>query len=557
LARNAKASTFLKSRWYPALPQALTAWVFAIITWQLLAGSSNAAENMGSIYTWVLWWPILPLLFLATGRFWCAVCPFGLINDLVQKAFGRNEPVPMLMKKYGVWAIDVMFVLITWADHVFGIFKSPLLTGGLMLVIITGVVVSGAVWQRRAWCRYLCFLGGLAGNYARNGMVELRATPEVCSKCKAKAACFNGTETVPPCPVFEFPRMMATSANCNLCGNCVKSCPNDSIHVRLRPPSKEIYTARSPKFEEAFLAIVIMGIVFVKNTSDTAIWDSLLQRVEAATHTGFAISFTLIFLVAVNIPGIVLTLMSLGARYLNGDSWRDNLTKFGYALIPLDMAAVLAHTCIDILSQGRAIVYAVLGLFGIESGDAARGLVSVSVVTVVQIGLIVIGAAGSLYAVYRIAHFYFDARGHTLRTILPYSTMIAGFAAINIYIFSLTKEPENAGSGVAYVAHGFNQALYAAVLVGSLVLVSMATVWVRSQGGQSTATKKQAHKAQVSRAKRTVPRVDRAALRNGTIIISIPPNAAMQSRASEQGAGGSAGSGTRRLTFSHIRTRDP
>jgi polyferredoxin len=516
LMKNKLVNKFLKSRWYPAVPQALTAWVFVIITWQLLAGSSDAGQNMGSIFTWVLWWPILPLLFLAAGRFWCAICPFGLLSDLVQKAFGRNKPVPKLMKKYGIWFIDVMFVLITWADHVFGIFDSPLLTGALMLSIITGVVVSGSIWQRRSWCRHLCFLGGLAGNYARNGMVELRATPETCAKCKSKAACYNGTEKVPGCPIFEFPRTMETSANCNLCGNCLKSCPNDSIQVRLRPPSKEIFTNRSPKFEEAFLAIIIMGIVFVKNTSDTAIWESLLQWVEDTTGTGFTISFTLIFLVAVNIPGIALTLMSMGARLLNGDSWKDNLTKFGYALIPLDMAAVLAHTCIDILSRGWAIVYGALGLVGIESGDASTGIIDVSVITIVQISLIVLGALGSLYAVYRIAHFYFDARGHTMRTILPYSAMIAGFAGINIYIFSLSKPAEEATTGVTYVASDFDVTQYASVIIGSLILVSLATVWARVQ--KRKVNKRTAHQLEISRGKQALPVIDAKALEAGTII---------------------------------------
>ncbi len=479
----------LKSKWFPAIPQAITIWVFMVITWQLLFGPKDADYNLGSLYTWNLWWPLLPITFLLTGRFWCAICPFGLINDVVQKAFGQNKPVPKFIKKYGIWCIDALFLFITWADHLFGIFSSPLLTGGLMLILITGVLVSGALWQRRTWCRYLCFLGGLAGNYARNGMVELRNTPETCATCKSGAACYNGTATTAPCPVFEFPRQMETSENCNLCGNCVKSCPNDSIKIRVRPVSHEIYSIHNrkdePKFDEAFLAIVVMGIVLIKNTDDFAhpIWEGALNWVQTITHTPFAIAFTLLFLVVVNIPGVILTLMSLVAQRVNGDSWKDNLTRFGFALIPLDMALVVSNTCPDLLGNARALIYSALALFGIESGKAPREIIPDWAIRDFQIALVIIGALISLHAVYRISHHYFDAKGHVTRTLAPYSAMVVGFASVMLWIF-VSSAGKGGGGGdepatVAYVAADHNQMLSMAVVFGGFILATWATAWAR------------------------------------------------------------------------------
>ncbi|MGB8266723.1 MAG: 4Fe-4S binding protein [Candidatus Velthaea sp.] len=509
LLKNNVIKNVVKSKFFPAVPQAITIWVFVVITWQLLTGPRDAEYNLGSLYTWILWWPLLPITFLLTGRFWCAICPFGLINDVVQKAFGRNKPVPKLIKNYGIWFIDALFIFITWADHLFGIFSSPLLTGGLMLILITGVVVSGALWQRRTWCRHLCFLGGLAGNYARNGMVELRATPEVCATCKSGAACFNGTATTAPCPVFEFPRKMENSVNCNLCGNCVKSCPNGSIQVRLRPPSKEIFSIHDrktdPTLDEAFLAIVVMGIVLIKNTDDFGhpIWAAALQWVQNMTHTPYPVAFTLLFLVVVNIPGVVLTLMSMVAQFVNKESWTSNLTRFGFALIPLDMALVVSNTCPDLLGNARALIYSALGLFGIESGDAPRAILLGSVIRDVQIGLIIVGTALSLHAVYRIAHHYFDAKGHVMRTLAPYSAMVLGFASIMFYIFSLPKPVADAADHPAYVAQDHNQILTIAVVFGSLIIVSWLTAWARLP--RATAKKAPARPAPVARATESLP----------------------------------------------------
>ena len=71
------------------------------------------------------------------------------------------------------YVIDFIYVLITWSDHVFGMVEYPRGSGVIMLLITTGVIVSGAFFERRTWCRYLCFLGGLSGNYSRSAALEL------------------------------------------------------------------------------------------------------------------------------------------------------------------------------------------------------------------------------------------------------------------------------------------------------------------------------------------------------------------------------------------------
>lgn len=254
--------SFIKSRLYPGIFQWLTTFVFALVIYQLFYVQAEAHRNFGTAMTWVLWWPVIPLVFLLLGRFWCAICTFATLSDIVQKWVGNNRPVPVFLKKYGIWIIDAMFILITWADHVFGIVESPLGSGILLLIIVTGVVISGAFFERRTWYRYLCFLGGLSGNYSLAVALELRADSEKCRKCTDKFY-YKGKGKVAGCPMFEMPGLMDSSAKCNLCGNCVKTCSNDSIIIKSRVPSKELWFIKRPKLEESFLAIIIMGIVFL------------------------------------------------------------------------------------------------------------------------------------------------------------------------------------------------------------------------------------------------------------------------------------------------------
>jgi ferredoxin len=437
LLRNPTLLRLLKSPLYPAVFQATAAAVFVLIVYQLVVGPVTAHKNLGTALTWVLWWPLIPIIFLLLGRFWCAICPFGTLSDLVQKFVGNERPVPTFLKKYGIWIIDAIFILITWSDHVFGIVESPWGSGVLLLLLTTGVVVSGAFFTRRTWCRYLCFLGGLSGNYARAGMLALRATPEVCATCKSKAACYNGNEKGPGCPMFEFPRQMDSNTNCNLCAACIKTCPNGSIQLAVRPPTKELWAIKKPKFEQAFLAVVIMGIVFVQNITMLEGWQPVLRGLERITGTtSYAVNFTIIFLLAIAFPVALLSLTALGARALNGRPLADNFAIFGYAIIPLDMAGHIAHNLFHLLAEGKAVVFTAKELIGQQVQAASPALVSATAIQALQQSLIVLGILGSLYAVYRIAMSH-DGEGKLWASFVPYAATVALLGGINIWLFLL------------------------------------------------------------------------------------------------------------------------
>ena len=160
LLKNRFIGGLFRSKWYPGIFQWLTVLGFSLVVYVLLMGPISAHSNFGTALTWILWWPLIPIIFILAGRWWCGICPFGTLNDVVQKFVGHNRPIPQFLKKYGIWIIDALFILITWGDHVFGMVESPWNSGLLMLMIVTAVVATSALWERRSWCRYLCFLGG-------------------------------------------------------------------------------------------------------------------------------------------------------------------------------------------------------------------------------------------------------------------------------------------------------------------------------------------------------------------------------------------------------------
>lgn len=438
LLNNKVIRAVLKSRLFPGIIQIPVLVVFALIVFELIAGPSSAHDNFGTAGTWVLWWPLIPIIFLLLGRFWCAICPFATVNDWVQKFVGNNRPVPKFLKKYGIWIIDIFFILITWSDHTLGVVENPRGSGVLLLIMTTGVIASGAFFERRTWCRYVCFLGGLSGNYARSGSLELHATPEKCAKCTTQS-CYKGNGEVAGCPMFEFPRTMDSMARCNLCANCIKTCPNDSIQLSTRVPSKGLWFIKKPKFEESFLAIVIMGIVFVQNITMLEVWQEILGKLENFVGTtNYFVTFTITFLIAMALPVLALFASSYGSKLANKRSTIENFARFGYALIPLDLAGHIAHNLFHILAEGKSVIYTFVALFGVEMGHGASpALVSNSTIQILQYALIAIGTFGSIFAAYKISKANFEAEGKTLTSLLPFAVLAVVLGAINIYLFML------------------------------------------------------------------------------------------------------------------------
>ena len=426
---------FLKSFFYPRLFQWITVFAFTVIMVETLAGPPDVQNNFGSAATWVLWWPLIPFFFFLLGRFWCGICPFAWVSDLTQKLFGANLKVPNFIRKNGLWIIDITFIFITWSDHIWGIVESPRGSGTLLLLILGGVMVTALLFERRTWCRHLCFLGSLSGNYSRAGMLELRADKETCKTCKTRD-CYKGNEKAPGCPMFEFPMAMENNANCNLCGNCIKSCPHDSIRLTPRIPTSEFWSMTRAHFEESFLAIVIVGIVFVQNITMLDFYPSFLKSVEQTL--GIAnqdVVFTILFIFAMTTPVLLLFAATAISRRFTGDTLRNAFARFGYAVIPLDLASHMAHNLFHLLAEGKATYYTFMGLFGVHvSGPTS--FIADPTIQIMQYFLVIVGTLGSLYTAYRIAKNNYGV-GKALSVAMPYLAVILLFGILNYLTFTV------------------------------------------------------------------------------------------------------------------------
>jgi len=235
-------------------------------------GLEHPGFNFGTVFTWVVWWGGLLVSFVLAGRVWCLICPIGAAGEWLQRLsfWWRSSRTAGLGLRWprrlrNLWPATALFVVFVFLDNGYGISNSPRLTAGLIVVLVLGAAWTGLVFERRAFCRYVCPLTAFIGLNALLSALELgRRDAETCrSRCATKD-CYRGNDRRWGCPMDEFPGGgMDTGLHCILCTECVKSCPHDNIALRLKAPGRDLWTMRRPRVDGAFASVVIVGLATV------------------------------------------------------------------------------------------------------------------------------------------------------------------------------------------------------------------------------------------------------------------------------------------------------
>src|SRR5665647_1999340 len=136
------------------------------------------------------------------------------------------------------------------------------------------------------------------------------------------------------------------------------------------------------------------------------------------------------------IPVTLLLLTGLIAKKFNKASIKENFARFGYAVIPLDLAGHIAHNLFHLLAEGKSVGYTAMELFGISSHGASTAIFPSSTIQILQYIIIAIGTIGSIYTAYRIAKSS-QTKEKLLGTSIVYAILMILLAVANIFLFSL------------------------------------------------------------------------------------------------------------------------
>lgn len=369
LTRFPFIKAFLKSR-YPQLTLfvlLLAGFVFAILAG--FVGTPVGNQNFSIIFVWIAWWAILILVAVPFfGRGWCAVCPIPVVGDWLQRGavldpasssprwLGLRVPA----KFRNMWAQNISFTLVALFSSI--ILTIPVVTSVVLAAMLFLAIGLGMVFERRAFCRYLCPVGGFIGLYAQTAPIELRIKDKnVCAQCVGKP-CYNSSALGAGCPWDVFPGGLTKNTYCGLCMECIRTCPHDNIAVNLRSFSADL-ARPSAKLDEAFKAFIMLGAAliyaYVLMGSNGAVKLAAYNVFSPAWFGYAAVFLTVIFIL---LPGLFWLCLKAGnaGSPVSGKQFAVASTP----LIPLGLMFWVAFSLAFVLTNATYILAALSDPFG-------------------------------------------------------------------------------------------------------------------------------------------------------------------------------------------------
>jgi len=211
-------------------------------------------------FIWGVGGAALVLLFLLLGRITCSVCPLSTGGRLASQIWCLAKSPPGFLKNSSPYLIPMGLVIIAWSEHTFHMTSHPRATSFLLIALISLAILVALFFERETWCRYLCPLGNFAGLFSLSSILVVHSNANVCSTKCTTHNCNKGSDEYAGCPVFHHPLFARNAHICKLCFNCLKSCPNGSARLYLRPPLVRIWQQLDIADTIGFFALVCFFI---------------------------------------------------------------------------------------------------------------------------------------------------------------------------------------------------------------------------------------------------------------------------------------------------------
>jgi len=360
LTRNPSIKSALKSR-YPQLAVfivMLVGYIFAILAG--LIGTPVGSHNFSIVFVWIAWWAILILVAVPFfGRGWCAVCPIPLPGEWLQRGAILNPPdkrpkwlnlrVPKIFRN--IWLQNISFLLLALFSSV--LLTTPNITGIVLAAMLFAAIGLSTIFERRAFCRYLCPVGGFIGLYSQTAPIELRIKDkQVCVKCEGKP-CYNGSQAGYGCPWDVFPGGLTKNTYCGLCMECIRTCPHDNISFNLRPFSADL-AKPSTRMDEAFKAFIMLGSAMIYAGVLLGPWGIFKDAAyNVGTSTWFIYAVIFLAIIFVILPGLF-TLGILQTKSIL--PLKQRFASLATALIPLGLMFWVAFSLSFVLTNASYIL---------------------------------------------------------------------------------------------------------------------------------------------------------------------------------------------------------
>lgn len=362
----------LKNRWpqFTVMLIALAGFLLAILSG--LFGTPVGSRNFGIVFVWIAWWAILMLVAVPfLGRGWCSICPIPAPGEWLQRgamlnprgqAKGLGKRWPNRLRN--IWLQNGTFLLVALFSTV--ILTQPRVTAIVLAAFLFVAVEASLVFERRAFCRYLCPVGGFIGLYSQLAPVEVRVVDTDVCRAHTEKTCYTGSADGYGCPWDVFPPGMVKNTYCGTCMECLRTCPHDNIAINIRSFGADLTVERNRKLDEAYKAFIMLGAAAVYSMVLLGPWGTLkLAAYSVGTLPWLAYATSFLTLILLALPGLFwLTVWS--GRRLSGSTQpiKKLFVAQSYSLVPLGLSAWIAFSLSFVFANFSYVLAALSDPFG-------------------------------------------------------------------------------------------------------------------------------------------------------------------------------------------------
>lgn len=217
------------------------------------AGPFSHLTPFADFAMWGLWFPLVFLSVIFTGRSWCGLlCPMGAASEWANRR-GLKRAIPRWMRWEGTPVVS--FLLITVLGQTVGVRDYPEATAEVFGGTLIAAIALGFVYGRnkRAWCRHVCPIGLMLGVFSRLGALEFAP--------KRKRPGGDAYSESGVCPTMIDLDRKQESRHCIECFRCVNPPAKGGLYLRLRRPGREIERIRghNPNMAEVWFLFLGTG----------------------------------------------------------------------------------------------------------------------------------------------------------------------------------------------------------------------------------------------------------------------------------------------------------
>lgn len=433
----------VKSRFFQFALQVPVVGAFTLAIAAGLFGAPDPGANFATVATWTVWWVGVIILILFLGAAWCAMCPWSAVADWLERltAWGVKEGIGLKLRwpraLRNRYPATVFFIAVTWLELGVFITYSPLYTAYMAFMMVFLAALTALFFERKSFCRYLCFVGGIVGMYSNLAPLEVRAkSAEVCGRCRTKD-CARGSAKGYGCPIFEYPGGMRRNTNCIACSECVKTCPYDNMTYRLRPFLADLGPSYKWRLDEALLILTLLSLTFLHGFTMLPVWTDFAKRLFNTDYFGYMTVFTGAEAGFIAVAAALHLAVSELIRLFTGEEAsrrREIFTAYAYALLPMAFFYHLSHNIHHLDMEGLAIIPALSDPFGFGwdilgvAGFTPFMIIGMGAMPLLQAVVIFTGAAACVLIAHRISRARYG--GVAWRATVPVMAAAALYTAL-------------------------------------------------------------------------------------------------------------------------------